>query len=113
MKKISFMIILFFSLTISLVFSQIDSQWRGPNRDGIYPEKNLLKKWPAEGPKLLWSVNGLGEGYSSAAVTSDRIYLTGMTGGAGHKIRVEVGTVWIGRRAKFSFLPEKLEIKET
>ncbi len=64
-------------------FGQVDSQWRGPNRDGIYPGENLLKKWPEDGPELIWSTEGLGKGYSSPAVTGDRIYLTGMTGGEG------------------------------
>jgi outer membrane protein assembly factor BamB len=31
----------------------------------------------------LWSVEGLGAGYSSPSVTSDRVYLTGMRGGEG------------------------------
>ena len=66
-----------------MAFGQIDAQWRGPNRDGIYPNESLLNTWPKEGPKLLWSVEGLGEGYSSPAVTADRVYLTGMTGGQG------------------------------
>jgi outer membrane protein assembly factor BamB len=64
--------------------AQIDSQWRGPNRDGIYPGETLLKTWPEGGPKQMWSVDGLGEGYSSAAVTKDRIYVTGMIGGRGY-----------------------------
>lgn len=64
-------------------FGQVDSQWRGPNRDGIYPGENLLKTWPEDGPELIWSAEGLGKGYSSPAVTGDRIYLTGMTGGEG------------------------------
>ena len=38
--------------------------WRGPNRNGIYPEKGLLKEWPAEGPQLLWEVADAGKGYS-------------------------------------------------
>jgi outer membrane protein assembly factor BamB len=58
--------------------AQIKSQWRGPNRDGMYPEQNLLKEWPETGPELIWTVNGLGQGFSSAAVTSDRIYTCGM-----------------------------------
>jgi outer membrane protein assembly factor BamB len=61
-----------------LSLSEIKSQWRGPNRDGVYPEQNLLKKWPETGPKLIWEVNGLGSGFSSAAVTSDRLYTCGM-----------------------------------
>ena len=35
-------------------------QWRGPKRDGISQEKNLLKTWPKEGPKRLWHVKDIG-----------------------------------------------------
>jgi outer membrane protein assembly factor BamB len=52
-------------------------QWRGPNRDGISPDKGLLKEWPADGPKLLWKATGLGLGYTSVAVVGDRIYAMG------------------------------------
>jgi len=84
MKKI-FVIgtLLFVGLSCSLVYGQIESQWRGPNRDGVYPDKGLLKAWPEDGPKEMWSVEGLGDGYSSAAVTADRVYLTGLTKGEG------------------------------
>jgi len=37
-------------------------QFRGPSRDGTSPETGLLKQWPQEGPKELWSVDGLGVG---------------------------------------------------
>ena len=50
-------------------------QWRGPERNGISRETGLLKQWPAEGPKLLWQVNDLGDGYSTPAVVGTRIYL--------------------------------------
>jgi outer membrane protein assembly factor BamB len=50
-------------------------QWRGPERNGISSETGLLKQWPAEGPKLLWQLNDLGDGYSTPAVVGDRIYL--------------------------------------
>lgn len=52
-------------------------QWRGPNRDGIYPEKDLLKTWPAAGPQLLWSVDVLGTGYSSPVIAGDKLYING------------------------------------
>lgn len=52
-------------------------QWRGLNRDGRSPETGLLQAWPEGGPLLLWSADGIGKGYGSAAVTSDRIYVTG------------------------------------
>lgn len=55
------------------------SQWRGPNRDGIYPEQNLLKQWPENGPEVIWEYNGLGGGYASVAVTENGIYTAGTT----------------------------------
>ncbi len=54
--------------------TRILSQWRGTNRDGNYPDKNLLKRWPKNGPKLLWQYDSLGVGYASAAVTTDKVY---------------------------------------
>ncbi|HEY5470328.1 MAG TPA: PQQ-binding-like beta-propeller repeat protein [Bacteroidales bacterium] len=52
-------------------------EWRGPDRTGIYNETGLLKKWPDGGPKLLWESAKMGDGYSSATVTDDAIYVTG------------------------------------
>jgi outer membrane protein assembly factor BamB len=50
-------------------------QWRGPDRDGTSKETGLLKQWPAGGPKLLWQVNDIGDGYSTPVVVGSRIYL--------------------------------------
>jgi outer membrane protein assembly factor BamB len=50
-------------------------QWRGPQRDGVSKETGLLKQWPKEGPKLVWQVNDLGDGYSTPSVVGERIYL--------------------------------------
>lgn len=52
-------------------------QFRGPNRDGISAEKGLLQEWPEGGPKKLWSVSGLGKGYSSPIIVGQTIYITG------------------------------------
>lgn len=52
-------------------------QFRGPNRDGIFEEKGLLKRWPEGGPKQLWKASGLGKGFSSAATAKGRVYVTG------------------------------------
>ncbi|HNW50425.1 MAG TPA: PQQ-like beta-propeller repeat protein [Prolixibacteraceae bacterium] len=54
-------------------------QFRGPNRDGNYPDKGLLKQWPENGPQLLLEINGIGGGWSSAVVYNNNIYITGMT----------------------------------
>jgi len=76
-------IILVSCLISSVLADDEFSQWRGPDRDGKYPDKNLLKQWPSQGPDLIWTVTDLGEGYSSPAVTSRGIYLTGMIDGTG------------------------------
>lgn len=54
------------------------SQWRGPHRDGIYNENHLLKQWPAEGPKMLWSFEELGTGQGSVVVSKDKVFVTGI-----------------------------------
>jgi outer membrane protein assembly factor BamB len=59
--------------------AQDNIQWRGTDRTGIYRETGLLTSWPESGPALLWHYDGLGEGHSSVAIDSDRLYVTGMT----------------------------------
>jgi outer membrane protein assembly factor BamB len=51
------------------------AQWRGPNRDGISSEQGLLQRWPAGGPKLIWQVRGLGDGYGAPSVADGMIYI--------------------------------------
>src|SRR6516162_5577802 len=51
-------------------------QFRGPNRDGVSKETGLLKKWPKEGPPLLWTATDLGLGYSGPAVVGGRLYMS-------------------------------------
>ncbi|MDH6358466.1 PQQ-binding-like beta-propeller repeat protein [Parabacteroides sp. PF5-9] len=58
--------------------AQLSNGWRGPDRNGIYQETGLLKKWPEEGVPLLWSVNNAGKGYSSPVVVGNKIFVTGM-----------------------------------
>ena len=53
-------------------------QWRGENRDGVYNETGLLKEWPADGPTLLWTFEGLGEGHTSVAIANGKLYATGL-----------------------------------
>ena len=60
-----------------MLHAQKNSQWRGEGRDGIYKETGLLKKWPADGPQLLWKYEGLGGSYASVAIANGKIYLTG------------------------------------
>jgi outer membrane protein assembly factor BamB len=82
--KFLFSILLLIAVNINPVIAQNISQWRGPARDGIYPESRLLKSWPADGPALLWHYDELGDGHSSAAVTADRVYTAGVINGIGY-----------------------------
>lgn len=69
------------ALALSLCFSVSSvaaadwPQWRGPDRSGVSKESGLLKQWPTGGPKLLWQVNDLGDGYSTPVVVGNRIYM--------------------------------------
>lgn len=76
MKNVS----LLFALSILLVsFSGTARiyEWRGPDRSGVYSESHLLNAWPAEGPKELWTINGIGNGFGSPVFTNDNFYITG------------------------------------
>ena len=81
-------------------------QWHGRNRDGRSPEKGLLKKWPESGPELLWSVEGLGQGYATVSIADGLLYTTGMADKKGllfaydlagnPKWKIEYGPEWTG-----------------
>ena len=58
--KIKLLSAVFFVFILSTLYAQNSMQWRGENRDGIYKDKNLLKSWDTDGPKLLWHFEGLG-----------------------------------------------------
>lgn len=48
-------------------------QFRGPQRDNICTETGLARKWPAGGPKVLWTVP-VAQGYAGAAIVGGRVY---------------------------------------
>ena len=48
-------------------------QFRGPQRDNTSKETGLARKWPAGGPKVLWSVP-VSQGYAGAAIVGGRVY---------------------------------------
>lgn len=58
--------------------SELPGAWprfRGANYDAISQEPVVLSRtWPAEGPRVLWSVD-VGEGYAGAAVLNGRVYI--------------------------------------
>ncbi len=48
--------------------------FRGPDRDGRCTETGLLKKWPKDGPKQLWTAKDLGLGWGTPSVANGCIY---------------------------------------
>ena len=52
-------------------------QWRGPQRDGKSAETGLLKSWEQTPPKLLWTTEGFGEGYSAITINDGKLFTTG------------------------------------
>src|SRR5215475_13002892 len=62
-----------------------DADWttfRGPKRDGLSPDKGLLKEWPKDGPPMAWKepAKGIGDGFSSVSVVGDKIFTMGDVG---------------------------------
>ena len=53
-------------------------QFRGPQRDGKSAEKGLLRSWPEGGPKLMWSAEGVGKGFTHVSVAGGLVYVTGL-----------------------------------
>jgi len=51
-------------------------RFRGANLNAISSDENvsLARTWPANGPKVLWSID-VGEGYAGAAVLAGRVYV--------------------------------------
>lgn len=71
------MMIVLFAIFVQCNQKAEIAQWRGPDRNGIYPEQGLLTQWPDSGPQLLWQYDSLGQGYASVAVTSKGVYSIG------------------------------------
>jgi len=76
---------LFCTLSIIILSSPLlcSADWRafrGPDGNGKSPDTGLQKQWAPGGPKLLWSVNFLGDGWSGVSIAGDRIYISGNAG---------------------------------
>ena len=62
-------------------------QFLGPNRNGVSPEKGLMRKWPAGGPKVLWTID-VGPGYGGAAISGGKVYILDRIGDEQDALRV-------------------------
>ncbi len=50
-------------------------QWRGPNRDGVWPETGILRKFDAPQLAVRWRAK-IANGYSGPTVADGRVYVT-------------------------------------
>lgn len=74
----------FFILTFTLSLIAADwPQYMGPNRDGVWPESGVLKRFPDGGPKVEWRVP-VGWGYAGPAVAKGRVYVMDYRKTSGH-----------------------------
>ncbi|MHB8899486.1 MAG: outer membrane protein assembly factor BamB family protein, partial [Thermoguttaceae bacterium] len=52
-------------------------EFHGPTRDAICRETGLLQEWPEGGPDHLWTLEGLGRGYSTVSISAGRLFTMG------------------------------------
>ena len=64
----------FLLMTLLLPASADWPQFQGENRDGISLETGLMRSWPKDGPRVIWSFP-LGEGYGGPAVRDGEVYV--------------------------------------
>lgn len=66
--------------SMTSIQAQGQPQWpafHGPDRSNKSIETGLLSEWPEEGPDLLWTISGLGKGYSTVSVTDKYLFTAG------------------------------------
>jgi outer membrane protein assembly factor BamB len=65
------------AILVAPAFAAEWPQWRGPNRDNICTETDLLKEWPEQGPMLLWKTDNIGRGFGPVVARDGRLYVLG------------------------------------
>ena len=74
-------------LIVTCAFSADWPQYYGPSRNSTSTEKGLLRTWPQEGPKVLWTAP-LGIGFGGPAVSAGKVYLLDRDDNVGDTLRV-------------------------
>jgi outer membrane protein assembly factor BamB len=59
----------------------------GPRRDNTSDQKGLLRTWPKEGPKVVWTA-AVGAGFGGPAVSGGNVYLLDRDEKVGDTLRV-------------------------
>ena len=75
------------SVSIATAYAADWPNYMGPRRDGTSTETGILRTWPKEGPKVLWTVP-LGAGFAGPAVSRGKVYLLDRDQKVGDTLRV-------------------------
>ena len=87
MRQTAKLVTLMVALSVTCTFAA-DWPWiYGPKRDGTSEQKGLLRTWPAEGPKVLWTTP-VGAGFGGPAVSGGKVYLLDRDEKVGDTLRV-------------------------
>lgn len=60
--------------------------YQGPDRNGVSPQKGILKTWPQQGPQVLWT-SDIGIGFGGPVVKDGKVYLLDRDDKVGDKMR--------------------------
>ncbi len=74
MKILRAIVIISVLVVTSQIFASDWPQYLGPDRNAVSSEKGLMRSWPSNGPKVLWTVP-LGEGFGGPAVSEGKVYI--------------------------------------
>jgi len=88
MKQTATLAALLVTLSLTGTFAAADWPWLyGPRHDGTSDQKKLLRTWPKEGPKVLWTVP-VRPGFGGAAIGGGKVYLLDRDEQVGDTLRV-------------------------
>jgi outer membrane protein assembly factor BamB len=74
------------TLSVVCAFAADWPGYFGPKRDSTSTEKGILRTWPKEGPKVLWTVP-VGIGFGGPAVSGGKVYLLDRDDKVGDNLR--------------------------
>ena len=87
MKRTAKLVAILIALSLTSVFAADWPSLYGPRRNHTSEQKGLLRTWPQEGPKVLWTVP-LAAGFGGPAVLGGNVYLLDRDEKVGDTLRV-------------------------